>query len=109
MDKNTIFSVEGGGESRPATKEQLTQLEKEYKSNSTLLMQIMTVVVVVVVVTFLIEISAMQRNYAQDKSILLQMNEQNYDYFDKVLLLDNEINDLKLNIEVLKAKNSHLK
>ena len=66
-------------------------------------------IVIFVVVTFWIELSAMHRNYEQDKPILLQNNQLNKDYFDKILFLNNEIQDIKTQVEVLKARNSYLK
>jgi len=80
----------------------------DVKSSQNLLLGIMVGVVIFVVITFWIELIAIHRDNFQDKSILLQNNELNKDYFDKVLILNNEIQDLKTQIEVLRARNSYL-
>lgn len=109
----TIVSGEssvGVGESTAyATKAEVKSLAEKQRSDQNLLLAIMAGVVIFVVVTFWLELSAMHRNYIQDKSLLLQNNQLNKDYFDKVLLLNNEIQDLKTQIEVLKARNPNLK
>lgn len=96
-----------------STKEDLKSLAEKQKSDQNILLGIMAGVVIFVAVTFWIETSAVHRNYAQDKSILLQTslqnNQLNKDYFDKVLFLNNEVQNLKIQLEVLRAKNSYLK
>jgi|SRR3989344_8033340 len=100
----------GGGESKAfATKGDVQSLAEKQKSDQNLILAIMAGVVLVVVITFWVETTAMHRNYVQDKSLLLQNNQLNKDYFEKVLFLNNEIQDLKTQIEVLRAKNSYLK
>lgn len=83
--------------------------KEEVKSSQNFLLAIMIGVVIFVVITFWIELSAMHRNYAQDKSILLQNNQFSKDYFDKVLFLNNEIQDFKTQIENLKIQIQNLK
>ena len=84
-------------------------LAEKQKSDQNILLGIMAGVVIFVVITFWIELSALHRNYAQDKSLMLQNNQLNKDYFDKVLFLNNEIQNIKTQIEVLRARNSYLK
>ncbi|OGF80663.1 hypothetical protein A2W48_01160 [Candidatus Giovannonibacteria bacterium RIFCSPHIGHO2_12_44_12] len=82
---------------------------KSLAEKQNLLLWIMGGIVVVVVITFWMETNNMHINYVQDKSILLQNNQLNKDYFDKVLFLNNEVKDLKTQIEVLRARNPYLK
>ncbi len=98
----------GQSSANPSRKE-FEGLAEKQKSDQNILLVIMAGVVIFVVITFWIELSATHRNYEQDKSILLQNNQLNKDYFDKVLFLNNEIQDIKIQIEVLKARNSYLK
>jgi|GEM_PF-3076899 len=91
------------------TKEEFQNLVEKQKTDQNILLAIMAGVVIFVVVTFWIELSAIHRNYEQDKTILLQSNQQNKDYFDKVLFLNNEFQEVKTQLEILKAKNSYLK
>ena len=84
-------------------------LAEKQKSDQNILLVIMAGVVIFVVITFWIELVSMHKNYEQDKSILLQSSQQNKDYFDKVLFLNNEIQNIKTQIDVLKARNSYLK
>lgn len=104
-----VFRGGGTVTATPISREEFAALSEKQRSDQYLLLTIMSAVVTFVVVTFWIEISAMHRNYAQDKSILSQCNQQNKDYFDKVLFLNNELQDIKMQFEVLKAKNSYLK
>jgi len=109
-DNNNIFTVDGGnvtGSFNP--KQAFETLSNAQDKDRTLLFGIMAGVVIFVVVTFWIELLSMNRTYEQDKTALLQNNQQNKDYFDKVLLLNNEIQDFNTQLEVLKAKNSYLK
>jgi hypothetical protein len=78
--------------------------EQIHKDNN-LLMTIMASLVAFVAITFIVEIAAMHRNYASDKSLALQNNQLNKDYFDKVLLLQTQISDLKTQLEITKVKN----
>ena len=98
-----------GSSSASATKDDVKELAESQRSSQNLLLTIMVGVVFFVVITFFIELSAMHRNYAQDKSILQQNNQLNKDYFEKVLFLNNEVHVLKTQIEVLKARNPYLK
>lgn len=91
------------------TREEFKGLAEKQKSDQNILLTIMGVVVIFVVVTFWFELFTTHRNYEQDKSLMLQNNQLNKDYFDKVLFLNNEIQDFKMQIEVLKARNSYLK
>jgi len=91
------------------TREEFKGLAEKQKSDQNILLGIMAGVVIFVVITFWIELSALHRNYAQDKSLMLQNNQLNKDYFDKVLFLNNEIQNIKTQIEVLRARNSYLK
>ncbi|MEW6407801.1 MAG: hypothetical protein AB1465_03865 [Patescibacteria group bacterium] len=102
-------SIGTGHSSAYPSREEFKSLAEKQKSDQGILLAIMAGIVVFVVVTFWIEIIAVHRNYNQDKSVILQNNQLNKDYFDKVLLLNNEIQDLKTQIEVLKARNSYLK
>ena len=99
----------GQSSANPITREEFKGLVEKQKSDQNILLIIMAGVVIFVVVTFWIELSTMHRNYTQDKTILLQNNQLNKEYFDKVLFLNNEIQDLKTQIEILKARNSYLK
>ncbi|OGD31878.1 hypothetical protein A3C91_00375 [Candidatus Azambacteria bacterium RIFCSPHIGHO2_02_FULL_52_12] len=98
-----------GQSSAYPTKEEFKGLVEKQKSDQNILLVIMAGVVIFIVVTFWLELYAVNRNYAQDKSLMLQNNQLNKDYFDKVLFLNNEIQDLKTKIEVLRARNSYLK
>lgn len=82
---------------------------EEFDSHKSFILVFTSAVMLFVVVTFLMEISSMHRNYEQDKSLALQNNQLNKDYFDKVLLLQNQVNELKNQYDVLKARNSYLK
>lgn len=107
---NSGAPSEGFGESMAnPSRSEFDALSKKQQSDQNLLYTIMAGVVVFVVVTLWIELSAMHRNYAQDKTILIENNQQNKDYFDKVLFLNNEVQDLKMQLEILKARNSYLK
>jgi len=97
-----------GGQSH-AIRKDLDALAEQQKSDKNTLWIIMTGVVIFVVVTFLVELITLSINYSQDKSILLQNNQLNKDYFDKVLFLNNEVQDVKTQIETLKARNPYLK
>lgn len=107
-ESNETMGGIGQSSAFPSRKE-FEGLAEKQKSDQNILLAIMAGVVIFVVITFWIELSAMHRNYEQDKPILLQNNQLNKDYFDKVLFLNNEIQDLKTQIEVLKARNSYLK
>jgi len=95
----------GQSGANPTRKEFDTLAEKQ-KSDQNIIVAIMVGIVVFVVVTLWIELFSMHNNYEQDKSILLQNNQLNKDYFDKVLLLNNEIQDVKTQVELLKAQGS---
>jgi hypothetical protein len=82
-------SVGTGQSSAFPTREEFKNLAEKQKSDQNILLVIMAGVVIFVVITFWIELSSMHRNYEQDKTILLQMNQQNSSYFDKVLFLNN--------------------
>ncbi|MDD5739065.1 MAG: hypothetical protein PHY72_04080 [Candidatus Pacebacteria bacterium] len=107
-ESNETMSGIGGSNANPSRREFESLAEKQ-KSDQNILLAIMAGVVIFVVITFWIELSATHRNYEQDKTILLQNNQLNKDYFDKVLFLNNEIQDFKAQIEVLRARNSYLK
>lgn len=107
-ESNETTSGIGQSSAYPSRKE-FEGLAEKQRSDQNILMAIMAGVVIFVVVTFWIELSAVHRNYGQDKSILLQNNQLNKDYFDKVLFLNNEVQDIKTQMEVLKARNSYLK
>lgn len=62
-------------------------------------------VVLFVVITFWIELISLHWNNAKDKSMMLQNNQMNKDYFDKVLLLNDKVNNLNTSIEVMKTRN----
>lgn len=98
QDSPTAF----GTSSAFATKE-------DVQRSQNFLMAIIVGIVVFIVVTFWFELFTTHKNYEQDKSLMLQNNQLNKDYFDKVLFLNNEIQDLKIQFEVLMAKNSYLK
>ena len=80
-------------------------LSDRLEKDRNLILTIMAGLVAFVAVTFLIEVSAMHRNYAQDKTILLEMNTQNKDYFDEVLMLNNSFQEMNTKIELIKARN----
>lgn len=93
-----------------ATKGDVEGLAEKQKSDNTLLLIIMASVVIFVVVTFWLELSSMHRNYQQDKSLMLQNNQLNKDYFDKILFLNNEVQDMqneldnsRSNVEAIKT------
>ncbi|MFA7191846.1 MAG: hypothetical protein WC089_00905 [Candidatus Paceibacterota bacterium] len=109
MESNNSLITQQGSVTANISKGEFDALSSKQKNDNKLLLNIMIAVVIFVVITFWIELSSMHRNYEQDKSLMLQNNELNKDYFDKVLLLNNEIQDIKTNLEVLKAKNSYLK
>ncbi|MCK9578401.1 hypothetical protein M0R01_02830 [bacterium] len=108
-DENKGFSIGAGGSKGYPSKEEFDRLAEKQTSDIKFIFMLMVGIIVFVVVTFLIEVTCMNLNYIQDKTILLQYNQQNKDYFDKVLLLNNEIQDMKIKSEVLKAKNPYLK
>ncbi len=97
-----------GSDANPSREEFKGLVEKQKSDQNTLLL-IMMAVVVVVIINFWMQSSNMAENYIQDKSLMLQNNQLNKDYFDKILFLNNEIQDLKTQLEVLKACNSYLK
>lgn len=107
-ESNETVAGIGQSSAYPSRKE-FEGLTEKQKSDQNILLIIMAGVVIFVVITFWIELSAVHRNYEQDKSILLQNNQLNKDYFDKVLFLNNEIQDIKTQVEVLRAKNPYLK
>lgn len=82
---------------------------EEFESHKSFTFWFMGGVLVFVVGTFLIEVNSIHRNYAQDKALALQNNQLNKDYFEKVLLLQHQYDELKLELAVLKAKNPFLK
>jgi len=99
-------SVGVGQSSAYPTKAEFDTLAEKQKSDQNLLLVIMAGVVIFVAITFWIELSAMHRNYAEDKSLANQNNELNKTYFDKVLFLNNQISELRQELELLKARNN---
>ena len=108
MGISSSMSTSPGGESLPVgngsrayhiTRGEFDALAEKQKSDQNILLAVMAGIMIFVVVTFWIELSAMHRNYEMDKSILLQNNQLNKDYFEKVLFLSDQINELKLKIE----------
>jgi len=109
-DKNEITITEGGNVVSPFNaKQAFDDLSDKQDRDRSLFSWIMSGIVIFVVITFWIELSGMHRNYEQDKSLMLQNNQLNKDYFEKVLFLNNEIQDIKIQFEVFRARDSYLK
>jgi hypothetical protein len=82
---------------------------QEYNDHKNSMFSFMGGILLFVVITFVVEITSMHRNYAQDKALALQNNQLNKDYFEKILELQREVDELRTDSAVLRAKNSFLK
>ena len=65
--------------------------------------------VVFVTISFLIEIYTMNMDRIKDKDIYLNYNTMYKDFFDAQRQQEKDIQDIKMTVELLKAKNSYLK
>lgn len=84
-------------------------LSEKQDKETHLLLTVMGGLVIFVVITFWIELSSMHRNYFEDKVILLQNNETMREYYEKNLFMNNEVQNIKKELEILRAKNPYLK
>lgn len=65
--------------------------------------------VIFVTISFLIEIYTMNMDRIKDKDMYLNYNTMYKNFFDAQMQQQKDIQDIKMSVELLKAKNSYLK
>lgn len=90
-------------------KQEIEKLRSDSKKDLEKINYLFYGLVIFVTISFLIEIYSMNMDRIKDKDLYLNYNTMYKDFFDAQIQQQKDIQDIKMSVELLKAKNPYLK